>query len=187
MAAPIIDFVLLRGVGVPVRESALVTGVIISLILAYYFSRLSASKVGIVAKKMKPWNFGLIILGMFLFLGVFLESGGPELIASLDLSTVGLCVGVGFLLGLVTGRIQVPASIIIPIYLGTTGLGMMTPLHFAICYISIFMGYVISPVHPCISVSLEYFRVDLKDFLRKIVPPALIVMIVAFALALLIM
>jgi integral membrane protein (TIGR00529 family) len=187
MAAPIIDFILLRGVGVPIRESALVTGVIISLALAYYFSRLSVPKIGIVAKKMKPWNFGLIILGMFLFLGVFLKSGVPELIASLDLSAVGLCVGFGFLLGLVTGRIQVPASIIIPIYLGTTGLGMMTPLHFTICYISIFMGYVISPVHPCISVSLEYFRVDLKDFLKKIVPPALIVLIVALVLALMFM
>ncbi len=186
LAAPLIDFVIWQGFRPGIRELALVIGVLVSLSLALYFAHLKKKQLGIVARKMKPWNFGLIILGMFLFLAVFKGSGVPELIASLNLPMVILCVGVGFLLGLVTGRIQVPASIIIPIYLGSTGFEVMSPWPFAITYLSIFIGYVISPVHPCISVSLEYFKVNLKDFFARILIPAIIVLVVTLVLGLLV-
>jgi integral membrane protein (TIGR00529 family) len=186
LAAPLIDFALLQGFRPSVREFALIIGVIVSLSLALYFAHLRRGQLMRVARKMKPWNFGLIILGMFLFLAVFKSSGVPELIASLNLPVVVLCVGVGFILGLVTGRIQVPASIIIPIYLGSTGLEAMSPWPFALTYISIFIGYVISPVHPCISVSLEYFKVDLRGFFTRILIPAIVVLVVTLVLGLLV-
>jgi len=175
LAAPIIDFVLLNGLKPEIREAALIIGVSVSFILAIYFSRTNLKKTWKVARKMKPWNFGSIIFGMFLFLAIFQNSGVPELIGGLGLSNLALCVGIGFLLGVVTGRIQVPASIIIPIYLGSSALAM-EPWHFAITYVSIFVGYVISPVHPCISVSLEYFEVELKDFIKKVSIPSAIIM-----------
>lgn len=184
MAAPIIDFLILQGLRPVIREVALITGVLVSFALSLYFARLRGVVLMSIAKKMKPWNFGLIIMGMFLFLGVFMSSGVPEVIASLNMSPVALCVGFGFLLGLATGRIQVPASIIIPIYLGTAGISSMAPWHFAICYVSIFVGYVISPVHPCISVSLEYFKVSLKNFMIKMLLPVLIIIVLALILAL---
>ena len=183
LAAPVIDFLILQFFDVGVRELALITGVGVSLFLATYLSKLGAWDLGRVARKMKPWNFGLIIFGMFLFLAVFKGSGVSDLIVSLNLPLIVLCVGIGFLLGLVTGRIQVPASIVIPIYLGSTGVAAMSPWPFAMTYISIFLGYVISPVHPCISVSLEYFRVPLKDFLWKIITPAGIVLLVVAIVA----
>ena len=183
LAAPVIDFLILQFFNVDVRELALITGVGVSLFLAIYLSKLGAWDLGRVARKMKPWNFGLIIFGMFLFLAVFKGSGVSDLIVSLNLPLIVLCVGIGFLLGLVTGRIQVPASIVIPIYLGSTGVAAMSPWPFAMTYISIFLGYVISPVHPCISVSLEYFRVPLKDFLWKIITPAGIVLLVVAIVA----
>jgi len=183
LAAPIIDFVVLNGADPRIRESALIIGVLVSLVLAIYFSGLRFNKLIKVSRKMKPWNFGLIIFGMFLFLAVFRESGVPQLIASIDMPVVVLCVGVGFLLGLVTGRIQVPASIIIPIYLGSTGFEAMSPWPFTITYVSIFIGYVISPVHPCISVSLEYFRVPLKGFLKRVVLPSAIALIATIIVA----
>jgi integral membrane protein (TIGR00529 family) len=184
LAAPIIDFALWQGFRPGIRELALVAGVLVSFSLALYFAHLNAKKIKRVARHMKPWNFGLIILGMFLYLAVFKASGVPEIIASLNMPMIALCVGVGFILGLVTGRIRVPASIIIPIYLGSTGFTAMSPLTFAITYISIFIGYVISPVHPCISVSLEYFKVNLKDFFKRILFPALFVLVVVIIVAL---
>ena len=108
-----------------------------------------------------------------MFLAIFQNSGVPELIGGLGMSNMALCVGVGFLLGLVTGRIQVPTSIIIPIYLGSAAVLTMDPWHFAIAYVSVFIGYVISPVHPSISVSLEYFGVDVKTFMIKMAVPIL--------------
>ena len=178
LAAPIIDFLILKGMKPEVRETALVLAVMVSFILAAYFARTNIKKSWKVARKMKPWNFGSIIFGMFLFLAIFQNSGVPELISNLGLSNLVLCVGVGFFLGLVTGRIQVPTSIIIPIYMGSAGVLVMNPWHFAITYMSIFVGYVISPVHPCISVSLEYFKVDVKGFLIKMAAPSAIMMVI---------
>lgn len=183
LAAPIVDFVILKGMRPEIREGALIVGVVVSLFIALYLARLKFGKLKRVARHMKPWNFGLIILGMFLFLAVFKASGVPELIASLNMPMIVLCVGVGFLLGLVTGRIQVPASIIIPIYLGSTGFEAMNPWPFAVTYISIFLGYVISPVHPCISVSLEYFNVGLKDFLKKMFWPTMLALLTSMFVA----
>ena len=184
LAAPIIDFIILRGFQPEIRETALILAVSVSFILAAYFSRTTIKKSWLVARKMKPWNFGSIIFGMFLFLAIFQNSGVPELIGGLGMSNMVLCVGVGFLLGVVTGRIQVPTSIIIPIYLGSAAVLSMEPWHFAVTYVSIFIGYVISPVHPCISVSLEYFGVDVKGFLKKMAVPSAIMMAVVIVVGL---
>ncbi|MCK5397957.1 MAG: DUF401 family protein [Thermoplasmata archaeon] len=186
LAAPIIDFIILRGLKPDIRETALIIAVFTSFILAAYFSRTTMKKSWRVARKMKPWNFGSIIFGMFLFLAIFQNSGVPELIGSLGMSNLALCVGVGFLLGVVTGRIQVPTSIIIPIYMGSAAVLTMDPWHFAVAYMSIFIGYVISPVHPCISVSLEYFRVDVKGFMIKMAWPSAIMMVIMVIVGLLV-
>ena len=181
-----IDFLILKGLEPEIRETALILAVLVSFTLAAYFSRTNIKKSWKVAKKMKPWNFGSIIFGMFLFLAIFQNSGVPELIGGLGLSNLALCIGVGFLLGLVTGRIQVPAAIIIPIYLGSAGVLAMDPWHFAITYMSIFIGYVISPVHPCTSVSLEYFNIDLKGFMKKMAAPSAIMMIIMVVIGLIV-
>lgn len=178
LAAPVIDFTILKALNPGIREISLVIGVGASFIMAAYLANTNLKRSWRVARHMKPWNFGSIIFGMFLFLAVFQHSGVPELIGGLGLSNMALCIGMGFLLGLATGRIQVPASIIIPIYLGSAGVLAMNPWHFAITYASIFMGYVVSPVHPCVSVSLEYFNVSLREFMEKISVPAAVMMII---------
>ena len=71
---------------------------------------------------------------MFVFLNIFNASDVPELLGGLFLPKIVLCVFIGFILGFVTGRIQVHTSIIIPIYLA---------------------NYAVSSVHPCVFVSLE--------------------------------
>jgi hypothetical protein len=86
----------------------------------------------------------------------------------------------GYALGIATGRVLLPASIIIPVYLT---MGSMTPVVFATVYTSIFFGYVISPVHPCVGVSLEYFSVSLKDFLRLLAVPTFIVFFVCLVIS----
>ena len=61
----------------------------------------------------------------------------------------------------------------------------MPPATFAIMYFSIFLGYVMSPVHPCVSVTIEYFKVTLKEFLKPLTLPAIIGLIVTFITAIL--
>ncbi len=172
LVAPGLDFSLKRMVDLPVKEIATLVAVLTSLLLALVFGqfRLDMRKI---CREMRPWNFTLIILGMFIFLHIFQASDAVGLIASIPLPPLTLSVLGGFLLGLATGRVQLPASIILPVYLASAI--SITSTIFSIIYMSIFFGYVLSPVHPCVSVSCEYFQVRIKDFLWELATPVLII------------
>jgi hypothetical protein len=91
-------------------------------------------------------------------------------IAALDVPLVVLCVGIGFLLAFVIGRTQLSAAVVFPAYLGAAGVASIGPLAFSITFVSIFLGYLISPLHPCISVSLEFFDTTLGRAIRIMAP-----------------
>lgn len=174
LLAPVVDIILKTFFNFPVSEYTTLIGVSLSFIGALAVSRYGSSDLYDVMWKMRPWKFALIVLGMFTFLNVFKASGAPGIIGDLAFPLPVLMVVIAFLLGLATGRIQAPASIIFPVFLARQG-GEVVPLFaFAIAYFSIFIGYVISPIHPCISVSIEYFNTSVGPYVRKIALPALI-------------
>lgn len=168
LVAPFLDFTLKKGMFLPIQEMATLIGVSTAFLLSLVLSKINLN-LKTTARKMKPWNFTLIILGMFVFLNIFKSSNVGDLIASIPLSPLTLCIVAGFILGITTGRVLLPASIILPIYLI---MSTITPPIFALIYTSIFFGYIISPVHPCVSVTLEYFNVPMKNFLRLSALPA---------------
>ncbi len=187
MVAPVLDFTLLNTIDFAYREISLVIAVTVSLALALYISRIKIRGIKKVTKKMRPWRFALIVMGMFVFLNIFKESGAPELISDFNPPKVVLLVLIGFLLGFATGRIQLPITIIIPIYMTNFTVTSMEPVSFAVMYFSVFLGYLISPVHPCNTVSIEYFKVSLKDYFKRMWPSiasTMIFMIIVGALLL---
>jgi len=186
LIAPILDFTIGRSTHYEIPEAHLALAVFVGLFLAFYFGDLKPNRIWPVAKKMRPWSFGLIIIGMFMFLNVFTASEVPNLIRDLQPSKVVLIVVFGPLLGFVTGRLQIPTSILIPIYLSVYSVDSMDPVTFAIMYFAVFLGYVISPVHPCISVTLEYFKADFNNFIKFIAPPTVVGLVICFVAAILV-
>ncbi len=172
LIAPVLDFSLKRAFSI--GNLATLIGVITGLLLSVALSRRGLDLKRITLQ-MKPWNFALIIIGMFLYLHIFQESSAGDMIAALPLPVLTLSITAGFLLGFLTGRVQLPASIILPVYLGSVN--HITPFVFALIYVSIYFGYVISPVHPCVVVTCEYFHVPLKDMVRKLAVPTLIIFV----------
>ncbi len=170
LIAPVLDVIMLNTWNPEYRESSLLVAVIISLFFAIWLGKVEFKGLRKIVTEMRPWKYGLIVIGMFVFLNVFVASGTPQEISELSPSKVVLCVFVAFFLGLSTGRIQLPISIIVPIYLTNFVVASVDPMAFAITYFSIFLGYLISPIHPCNTVSLEYFKVSLKDFFKAIWP-----------------
>jgi integral membrane protein (TIGR00529 family) len=163
-----------------VKEAATLMGVAASLTLVIAVGRIGLKDFCQIFRKSKPWDFALIIVGMMVFYNVFKASSIPELITEVQITPEILCVVAGFLLGFATGRIQVPAAIIIPLF--ATKFGAMSAPVFAITFFSIFLGYVLTPVHPCVALSAKFFRVDLKDFFKEVMPPALIAFVISFIL-----
>ena len=66
----------------------------------------------------------------------------------------------GFFLGFATGRVQLPSTILIPIYLSQYAIGSMPVFEFALLYFAVFMGYISTPIHPCVAYSLKYFKTE---------------------------
>ena len=180
--APLLDYLLKDFFSL--EEVATFIGVTVSLTLALTIGRFSWKGLTNIVKAAKPWSFAFMIIGIEVFLNIFKASGIPGLIAGIDINAQILCVIFGFLLGFGTGRIVTPAGIVIPIFLSK--FGPMSPVIFAITYFSIFLGYILTPVHPCVSLTIEFFKIDLKDFLKTIIPPATIALITIFDLMILI-
>ncbi|MCD6494826.1 DUF401 family protein, partial [Candidatus Bipolaricaulota bacterium] len=155
LSAPLIDVVMKSTLHLSYPEIGTAVGVSVSLLLAMAIGRIGPGRLPALAVKMKPWKYALIILAMFLFLNVFTLSGSPEMLAGLNMPPVLLCIVIGFALGMITGRIQAPIAIVVPIFV--TSHGAISLPAFAVTYFAIYLGYVISPVHPCVSVSIEFF------------------------------
>ncbi len=175
LSAPALDFALKRLGGLPVPELATVIGVAVSLTWAGRGIPLGRWRSIVVGAR--PWRYALIVVGMFVYLAVFNRSGTAGLIAGLALPPLALGVGMGTLLGLATGRIQAPAAIVIPVYLAQQG--GISPWGFAVIYFAVYLGYILSPVHPCVSVSVEYAGTTLGRTLRALLTPTLLALAAA--------
>ena len=171
LSAPLIDFVLKKLFGF--GNTATLIGVVIGLILSLVLSVKKLPLLGLI-KEMRPWNFALIIIGMFMYLYIFEATDIGHIIAGLPLPPLLLAVTAGFILAFLTGRVQLPGTIIFPVYLAATG--AITPFIFALIYVGTYFGYIISPVHPCLVVTCEYFRIPIRDMIKKLAVPTAIVM-----------
>jgi hypothetical protein len=156
------------------NEISLLIGIICSLLLIAISGKLNKKDYKTIVFRMKPWKYFLIIIAVFLFLHIFQATSVSEELSKIVFSKSFLIIFIGAFLSLVTGRVQVPVSILIPIFVGTYGAAELTPLTFAIMYVAVYLGYMISPVHPCVSVSLEFFGAKYKDFTGKLLLPSLI-------------
>ncbi|MBI4668230.1 MAG: DUF401 family protein [Elusimicrobia bacterium] len=183
MAAPLVHLTLVTIFPGILKEACLLTGVSTSVLLAFLLGGLGAKSVKLIVRKMKPWNFALIIIGVFLFLNVFKASGAAMIISQMALPKVVLLAGVGVFFGFLTGRVDVAVAMLAPIYFLKYGRQAMTHLEFTFAYFSVFMGYVMSPVHPCALVSLQYFHTELKDLFKMMGRAALIALAVNFLAA----
>ncbi len=177
LTAPILDFTLSSLFNFPVGNLTTFIAIGTSLAMGIYFSGMYISNRKNMLKDaitdMKPWNFTIMMLGIYTFINMFKATDINTLISDLSLPGIILSIGIGFLLGVATGRINLPASIIIPIYVTTLGLSGLPIIVFALIFFSVFMGYVITPVHPCVGLSIEYFDTNLTDFLKSMLPPVI--------------
>ena len=165
LIAPIVDFIARAFFNFSVPELFLLLGLVFSIWLALRFSKMKFSSIKPISQKMKIWRFPLIIFSMFIFLEVFILSGADKEIASINLS-VFLFILIGFFLGFATGRIQLPISILIPIYMVQFSALTMPLLDFIFIYTSISLGYLITPLHPCVAYSTEYFGTDFNRVVK---------------------
>ncbi len=179
LLAPGLDYLLKRTAPLPFPELATLVALLLSFALAAAGS-LRWRELPPLVRKSGPWRFSLILLGMFLYLGVFQAAGLPQALASLQLPLLGVVLGLGLLMGLATGRQQAAVSVVLPIYMAAKGsIGLWG---FSVLYQATYLGYLLSPLHPCLTVSAEYAGTTLWATWRKLLAPSLL-LLAAVALA----
>ncbi|MCW4027585.1 MAG: DUF401 family protein [Candidatus Bathyarchaeota archaeon] len=178
LVAPLVDILTKSFFAPKIKESATLLGVLFSLLIALTIGRGAIRELRRTVVEARPWNFALMIMGIMFFLDVFDGSGIPQSIEGVYITREILFVA-GFLLGFGTGRIITPAGIV---FLVLRKFGAISLPTFAIMYFSIFLGYIITPVHPCVSLSAESFKTGIKDYFKAVLPPTLIALIVSFLL-----
>jgi len=171
--APIIDFLGRLFFPISFPELFVFIGLIISISIALKFAKMNVFNIKEISRKMKVWRFPLLIISMFLFLSIFLESGVPEQISALNLP-FALFISIGFILGFTTGRVQLPSSILIPIYLIQNLVLSMPIIDFVFLYFAIYLGYLITPLHPCLAYNINYFKTNYIKSFKHVVIPTLI-------------
>ncbi len=165
-------------------ETALVIAVSVTFILTFLFGKIKFKELFPLLKKMKPWNYFLIIIGLFLFLRIFQATAIAGKISQLSFSLIFFIIVIAGILSFVTGRVQLSMSILIPIFLTKFGTDQFTIIAFVIMYISVYLGYMISPIHPCVNVSIKYFKTSYWEFVKKALIPTIIGFIMLFILSL---
>ncbi len=156
-----------------IRNFAFALGLFMSVVLAMKYAGYKRKQIPELAKEIKFWRFPLLISAMYFFLEVFGGSDVPEFIGNLNMS-MALYIIIGFFLGFATGRVQLPISILFPIYMAQYAFNILPLFDFVLIYCAVFMGYICTPVHPCISLSIEYFETDFKQSGKPLFKPTII-------------
>ncbi|TXT58381.1 MAG: conserved membrane protein of unknown function [Promethearchaeota archaeon] len=173
LIAPLFDIISRIFFNIAYPEIFLIIGLYTSVFVCVKMGALPIKAIATISKKMKIWRFPLLIVAMFLFLEIFTRSSVPDTIGNLKLPFI-LLLCIAFFLGFATGRIQLPLSIMIPIYTIQNSILVIPLLDFSFLYLAIFLGYLITPIHPCLVYSLNYFNDTYKNLLKHMLLPTFV-------------
>ncbi len=177
---PIIMALILNGVfGIPMALCLLIAVIILMM---QNRERYDSSNLPNLLKNGISVKLLMAAIGIMMFKGVIERTDALQPLVSLLQGHVPLVMVVliaaftfGFLLGHLPAAVGVGFPILIPL-LPTINFQMAATL-----FLFTMLGYVVSPIHLCIVLTLEYFKADMKKFYRR-ATAAIIVLVSAIFL-----
>ena len=157
----------------------------LSILIAVIFiifqnkDRYSFKKMPSVVKEGFSFDLLLASFGIMIFKGLIekTEALGPA-VSSLQthipllVVVIIVAVSIGLMFGHLPSAIGVGFSILIPI------LPVVSVSTVGLVYLFIYLGYLVSPIHLCIILTVEYFKTNLKIFYNEIKIPFTILVII---------
>ncbi|HKK83483.1 MAG TPA: DUF401 family protein, partial [Atribacterota bacterium] len=156
----------------------------ISIILLLIIKRISIKEVWGIISQDVSFKVVIMIIGIMLFKQI-LESTDSITQLPQFFSTIGINIWVvlffiPFLIGSLTGvtisAIGVSFPILMPIM---TQYGSLNLSMAMVVYIAGFTGMMISPMHLCLTVTIEYLKADIAKFYKKLSIHLLILIIIS--------
>ena len=186
---PLIFYGVLQFFGFPQIRSFLI-GVVFSIILLYFITKISSEEYLQVIKKSLSWNLALAIFGIMIFREMFEVSGAniliADLIKTLPIPAILVVIIIPLLLGILTGynlgAIALSYFLVEPFF-PFTGINIVGLT--SMIFISSLVGYLISPIHLCNVLSSEYLKTDTTRMYKMYVPAAFFLLLVQTGLVIL--
>jgi integral membrane protein (TIGR00529 family) len=178
--SPILLVVILNIFGMHMA-AALAMGVALVLI----FKKVNPRRAASILRRGFNWKLPLAIIGvmslrhMIVYTDVLSEI--LPYLKAIGLSTIVLLIIISWAIGLATAMPEAGIAIILPIALVL--IKDVTPIMISILYLAVIFSYIISPMHLCLVLTVEYYRSRLLAVYRKLIPTAvatyLIILIVS--------
>lgn len=163
----------------------LLIALLISIVLLIVVHRVSGTMcLGIIRHDI-PVKVVAMIVGIMLFKQILDTTNSLEPISRF-LSEIGINIWVilflipllmGSLTGMTAGFVGVSFPIILPLMMKDGSLNMSMAMF---AYLAGFSGMMLSPMHLCFSLTVEYLQVDLTKLYKKLLPNVLILIIISF-------
>ena len=178
--SPLLLVILLIALGVPLAL-ALVTGIV----LVFGLKRVSYGKVLPLMWRGFNWRLVFAVFGMMLFSHMIQASGAMNVIVSYvgHAETYPLLFLILFscFAGVATAQPSVALAIVLPMALQM--LGNLTPIVVSMLYLTTYFSYLVSPMHLCLILTVEYYKARLQGVYRRLIPLSFFVCLTGLILA----
>ena len=138
-------------------------------------------KLPSTARKGLSLNLILAAYGIMLFKGIIERTNGiAPAVSSLQnhvpifLVVVLVALAIGMFLGHLPSAVGIGVPVLLPL------ISTVSVRTVGVIYLFTFLGYVLSPIHLCIILTVEYFGTDLKAFYSHIWKPTLVLIVFIF-------
>ncbi len=134
-----------------------------------------------MASKLKEglsYNLVFAAYGIMLFKGIVERTNGVEpAVSSLQnhIPIFLVVIIVALAIGIFIGHLPSAAGIGVPVLLPL--ISTVSVRTVGVLYLFLFLGYLMSPIHLCIILTVEYFGINLKEFYKHIWKPAVLLVI----------
>lgn len=165
--SPIVLVVLLNILGVDMAV-ALAMGVAFVLVV----NRAKPRRAATLLRRGFDWRLPFAIIGVMCFRYMMEASGVVSTllpyIEATGLPTTLLLIAIAWTLGLATAMPTVGIAIIIPIAIVMAG--NLSPILTSVIYLTMIFSYLISPMHLCLILTVEYYKARLHTVYQKMIP-----------------
>ena len=143
---------------------------LITIVFLLIINKYSLEDLKILFKEAFSINIIFLVLGVMFFKNILEISNAVELLPSelvaFGIPNISIIMILPFIAGLLTGISQAFVAIAFPILLG---LNITSNPHLiALAYISGFTGVMLSPLHLCLVLTVDYFKASFFNVLRRV-------------------
>lgn len=175
-SSPIVLTILTNILGVPLPIS-----IILGIILTFILGRLNWKSTLSTIKNGFKWELVAAVLGVMYFRYVVKFGGVDSFIIqqaeSLGIPSIVFLTAIPLMFGIITASPSASVVMSTPLAMSIYG-GLLTPNQVSMLYISTVVSYNLSPLHLCLVLTVSYFKPNLHDVYKRLVPLFIIVYII---------